>query len=134
MHHLLYKTARGAKPILAEGTSFYHRDNNSDAAKKVYYKAKCPCCTGTSPQQTADYGISSYYPGKEGIYVNLFLHSRVSWMQGGTQCTLTQQTDYPTSNTTQLQLDLARPERFSICLRVPAWADAKTRISVNGKR
>ena len=54
-------------------------------------------------------------------------------MQGNTQCTLTQQTNYPAA-TTQLQLDMARPENFTVYLRIPAWADAKTRVSVNGTR
>jgi DUF1680 family protein len=134
MERVLYNTIAGASPILADGTSFYYSDYNSEGAKKVFYKDKWPCCSGTFPQLTADYGISSYYPSKEGMYVNLFLPSRVSWMQGGTQCTLTQTTSYPTSNTTQLQIDMARPEKFSIFVRVPAWSDAKTRISVNGKR
>ncbi len=134
MEQVLYNTIAGSKPILPDGTSFYYSDYNNDAATKVYYKDKWPCCSGTFPQLTADYGISSYYPSKEGVYVNLFLPSRVSWMQGGTQCTLTQKTSYPTSNTTTLQLDIARPEQFTIYLRVPAWTDAKTRISVNGKK
>ena len=134
MEQVLYNTVAGAKPILADGTSFYYSDYNSAGAKKVYYKDKWPCCSGTFPQLTADYGISSYYPAKEGIYVNLFLPSRVRWVQGGTHCTLTQQTRYPTTNAIQLQLDIARPEMFAIHLRVPAWADTKTRIAVNGKR
>jgi len=134
MEQVLYNTVAGTKPILADGTSFYYSDYNSAGAKKVYYKDKWPCCSGTFPQLTADYGISSYYPAKEGIYVNLFLPSRVSWVQGGTHCTLTQQTRYPTTNAIQLQLDMARPEMFAIHLRVPAWADTKTRIAVNGKR
>jgi len=134
MEQVLYNTVAGAKPILADGTSFYYSDYNSDAAKKIYYKDKWPCCSGTFPQLTADYGISSYYPAKEGIYVNLFLPSRVTWRQDGARCTLTQQTKYPTANTTQFQLDLERTETFTIYLRVPAWADAKTRISVNGMR
>ncbi|OLD80474.1 MAG: hypothetical protein AUF67_12090 [Acidobacteria bacterium 13_1_20CM_58_21] len=134
MEQVLYNTVAGAKPILADGTSFYYSDYNSAGAKKVYYKDKWPCCSGTFPQLTADYGISSYYPAKEGIYVNLFLPSRVRWVQGGTHCTLTQQTRYPATNAIQLQLDMARPEMFAIHLRVPAWADTKTRIAVNGKR
>ena len=134
MEQVLYNTVAGAKPILADGTSFYYSDYNSEAAKKVYYKDKWPCCSGTFPQLTADYGISSYYPAKEGIYVNLFLPSRVTWQQHGARCTLTQQTKYPAANTTQFQLDLERAEEFTIYVRVPAWADAKTRISVNGKR
>ncbi len=134
MEQVLYNTVAGTKPILADGTSFYYSDYNSAGAKKVYYKDKWPCCSGTFPQLTADYGISSYYPAKEGIYVNLFLPSRVRWVQGGTHCTLTQQTRYPTTNAIQLQLDMPRPEMFAIHLRVPAWADTTTRISVNGKR
>ena len=68
------------------------------------------------------------------LLVNLFLPSRVSRSLGGTPVTLTQKTSYPTSNTTQLELEMPRPETFTIFLRVPAWADAKTRISVNGKK
>ena len=134
MEQVLYNTVAGAKPIQPDGVSFYYSDYNRQAAKKVYYKDKWPCCSGTFPQLSADYGISSYYAAKEGIYVNLFLPSRVTWKQSGTDCTLTQQTSYPKVNTTQLELAMARPETFTVYLRVPAWADAKTRISVNGKR
>lgn len=134
MEQVLYNTIAGAKPLHPDGISFYYSDYNNDSAQKVYYKDKWPCCSGTFPQLTADYGISSYYPAKEGIYVNLFLPSRVTWKQNGTPCTLTQVTSYPTSNTTQLQVEMARPENFTIYVRVPAWADAKSRISVNGKR
>ncbi|MGB2666057.1 MAG: beta-L-arabinofuranosidase domain-containing protein [Candidatus Acidiferrum sp.] len=134
MEQVLYNTVAGAKPLQPDGVSFYYSDYNRQAAKKVYYKDKWPCCSGTFPQLSADYGISSYYAAKEGLYVNLFLPSRVTWKQNGTDCTLTQQTSYPKANTTQLELAMARPETFTVYLRVPAWADAKTRISVNGKR
>jgi len=134
MERVLYNTVAGAKPIQPDGTSFYYSDYNSHAAKKVYYKDKWPCCSGTFPQLTADYGISSYYPAKDGIYVNLFLPSRVGWQQNGASFSLTQQTNYPASHTTQLHFDAARPETFTVYLRVPAWADSGTRVSVNGKR
>ncbi len=134
MERVLYNTIAGAKPILADGTTFYYSDYNSDNGKKVYYKDKWPCCSGTFPQLTADYGISAYYPSADGIYVNLFIPSRVSWSQNKTQYTLTQQTSYPTSNTTELLFDSARAENFTVYLRIPAWADAKTGVSINGKR
>jgi uncharacterized protein len=134
MEQMLYNTIAGAKPILPDGTSFYYSDYNNDAAKKVYYKDKWPCCSGTFPQLTADYGISSYFPAKEGIYVNLFLPSKVSWMQNGSRVTLVQKTNYPTVNTTVLQLESSRDAEFTIYLRVPAWADANTRVSVNAKK
>jgi len=134
MEQVLLNTIAGAKPIQPDGVSFYYSDYNKADAKKVFYKDKWPCCSGTFPQLAADYHISAYYPAQEGIYVNLFLPSRVRWSQNGAQATLTQHTAYPGANTTQLEFDIARPEQFTVYLRIPAWADAKTRVSVNGKR
>jgi len=134
METVLYNTIAGAKPILADGTSFYYSDYNNRDAKRVYSRDKWPCCSGTFPQLTADYGISAYYSGADGIYVNLFLPSRVSWLQNRTRCTLTQQTSYPASSATELRFDLPRSEDFTVYLRIPAWADANTRVSINGKR
>jgi DUF1680 family protein len=133
MEQVLYNTIAGAKPIQPDGTSFYYSDYNNDTAKKAYFRDQWPCCSGTFPQLSADYGISSYYSAKEGVYVNLFVPSKVTWMQGGARCTLAQRTNYPSANTTQLQLEMPRPEEFTIYLRVPSWADANTRVSVNGK-
>jgi DUF1680 family protein len=134
MEQVLYNTIAGAKPILADGTSFYYSDYNSAGGKKVYHPDKWPCCSGTFPQLTADYGISAYYRSADGIYVNLFLPSRLSWSQNDSECKLIQQTGYPTSNTTELQFTLARPENFTVYLRVPAWAGSGTRVSINGKK
>ncbi|MGA8273277.1 MAG: beta-L-arabinofuranosidase domain-containing protein, partial [Candidatus Sulfotelmatobacter sp.] len=133
MERVLYNTISGAKPILADGTSFYYSDYHHDASKKAYFPEKWPCCSGTFPQLTADYGISAYYPSADGIYVNLFIPSRVTWSQNKTHCTLTQQTSYPAANTTELHFDLPHSENFVVYLRIPAWADAKTRVSINGK-
>ena len=133
MERVLYNTIAGARPIQPDGTTFYYSDYNNSAAKKVWYRDKWPCCSGTFPQLTADYGISSYYRSADGIYVNLFIPSRVSWMQGNTECSLTQKTQYPSGKTTQLELTMARPETFTVNVRIPAWAGAKTVVSVNGK-
>jgi DUF1680 family protein len=133
MERVLYNTIAGATPIMADGTSFYYSDYNN-SGRKAHYRDKWPCCSGTFPQLTADYGISAYFQSQEDVYVNLFLPSRLSWMQNNTQCSLTQMTDYPQANTTQLALNLARPESFALYVRIPAWAGAKTSVSVNGHR
>src|ERR1700682_5535052 len=132
MEQMLYNTIAGAWPILADGTTFYYSDYNN-AGKKVHGRDKWPCCSGTFPQLAADYGISSYYQSRDGIYINLFLPSRVSWSQGNTPCTLTQTTEYPRANTSQFEFKLARPETFSVYVRIPAWAGAKTALSINGR-
>jgi hypothetical protein len=133
MERILYNTIAGATPMLEDGTTFYYSDY-SDNARKVHYKDKWPCCSGTFPQLTADYGISSYLRSQDGIYVNLFLPSRVSWLQNSTPCTLKQTTEYPTAGTTRLELALGQPEHFTVNIRIPAWAGPKTSISLNGNQ
>jgi len=134
MERVLYNTIAGAKPLLEDGSSFYYSDYNNASAHKGYHRDKWPCCSGTFPQLTADYGISAYYPSDKGVFVNLFLPSTVTWTPNGTRCTMTQQTNYPAATTTDLRLELQRPETFTIYLRIPAWSDAKSDVSVNGKR
>jgi uncharacterized protein len=132
MERVLYNTIAGATPILADGTSFYYSDYNNSGSK-VHYRDKWPCCSGTFPQLTADYAISAYFQSRDGVYVNLFIPSRLSWMQSNTQCSLTQMTDYPRANTTQFALNLAKPESFTLYVRIPGWAGTKTAVSVNGR-
>ncbi len=131
MEAVLYNTILGARPIRPDGVSFYYADYNMDAAK-VDYDQKWPCCSGTFPQLTADYGISSYLRSPQGIYVNLYVPSRVTWRQGNARVSLTQKTEYPNNGETALQLKLDRTERFTIALRIPAWAGPHTAVKVNG--
>jgi DUF1680 family protein len=132
METVLYNTILGARPIRPDGISFYYSDYNMDATK-VDYDQKWPCCSGTFPQLTADYGISSYFRNPTGIYVNLYVPSRVTWRQGNARVTLTQQTTYPAVGETTLHLKMDRAERFTVALRVPAWAGRQTTVRVNGK-
>jgi hypothetical protein len=132
MESVLYNTILGAKPLQEDGTSFYYSDYNMHA-HKGYHHDKWPCCSGTFPQITADYGISSYFYDNEGIYINLYVPSRLSWRQHGANLVLTQRTAYPHAAYTELELHSDRDATFALRLRIPAWAGAKTALSVNGK-
>jgi DUF1680 family protein len=143
MERVLYNALLGVKPVLEDGTSFYYSDYHSSAAK-IYRGAypgakyrwdldpKWPCCSGTFPQVTADYGISSYLRSNDGVYVNFYVPSRLHWMRGSTRCSLLQETNYPSENGVTLTLTTSSPEEFVIYLRIPAWAGRGTAISVNG--
>jgi hypothetical protein len=133
MESVLYNTILGAKPLKEDGTSFYYSDYNMQASK-VYHPDKWPCCSGTFPQITADYGISSYFQDADGIYVNLYVPSRLTWRQHGSSLSLTQRTTYPHAAHTELELKSDRDTAFALRLRIPAWAGPKTVLSVNGKR
>lgn len=132
MERVLYNTILGAKLLKEDGTSFYYSDYNMDG-HKGYHPDKWPCCSGTFPQITADYGISSYFYDSEGIYVNLYVPSRLKWQQHGAKLSLTQTTQYPFSQHSEFELKSDRAAVFALRLRIPQWAGPKTRVTINGK-
>jgi DUF1680 family protein len=134
MERVLYNAIGGARLIQPDGTSYYYSDYSNKDAKKEWYWSKWPCCSGTFPQLSADYHISTFYQATDGLYVNLFLPSRVNWMQGGTKCTLAQKTEYPKAGAIEMALTAVKPETFAVNVRMPSWIGPKTTVSVNGKR
>jgi DUF1680 family protein len=134
MERVLYNTILGAKPIKEDGSSFYYSDYNNHFASKGYHRDKWPCCSGTFPQLTADYGISSYFHDRDGLYINLYSPSRVIWNRGNARVTLTQRTNYPYDLSSQVEVSVDKAETFAIFLRIPAWAGPNTNVAVNGQR
>jgi uncharacterized protein len=130
---VLYNTILGAWPIQADGTSFYYSDY-ANTGRKVWYKDKWPCCSGTFPQLAADYHVSTYLRSHDGIYVNLFTPSTVRWMDGGTKLQLTQATKYPFENKIELQISASQPHEQTVYVRIPSWAKPDPIVMVNDRR
>jgi len=133
MERIMYNTVLGAKPLLADGSTFYYSDYNFQGRK--FYKereARWPCCSGTLPQVAADYRINSYFCDSDGLYVNLYIPSTVRWSYEGAQISLTQKSEYPFDGKLKFELDSSKPVEFAIHLRIPEWAAGAT-ISINGK-
>jgi hypothetical protein len=133
MERVLYNTILGAWPIQADGTSYYYSDY-ANTGKKDWYKDKWPCCSGTFPQLAADYHISTYLRSPDGIFVNLFTPSSVSWTDGGAKLSLTQVTKYPFDNKIELRISASQQHEQTIYLRIPAWAKPDPALMVNGSR
>ena len=81
MEQVLYNTILGAKPHQARRLQLLLLRLQQRPRSKFYHEDKWPCCSGTFPQITADYGISSYFRAPGAVYVNLFVPSRVTWRQ-----------------------------------------------------
>jgi DUF1680 family protein len=133
MERVLYNTILGAWPIQADGTSFYYSDY-ANTGKKAWYKDKWPCCSGTFPQLAADYHISTYLRSNDGIYVNLFTPSSVSWSDGPAKLQLIQVTRYPLDSKVEIQISASQQSEQTIYVRIPAWATPNPIVMVNGTR
>ncbi|MBZ5581906.1 MAG: glycoside hydrolase family 127 protein [Acidobacteriia bacterium] len=132
MERMMYNTVLGARPIQPDGTSFYYSDYHP-GGQKVWYKDKWPCCSGTLPQLAADYRISAYLQGRDGVYVNLYAPSTLEWVQDKIRCSLRQSSEYPYDSRIRLDVTAARPAPFTLHLRIPEWADGAA-LWVNGRR
>jgi uncharacterized protein len=139
MERVMYNTVFGAKPLLPDGRAFYQSDYNYDG-HKFYFEgyrgsipSEWPCCSGTLPQIAADYRISAYFSDAEGVYVNLYIPSTLTWLQDGTRVSLAQVGSYPLDDIVSLTFTTSAASKFAVRLRIPAWARQPT-ISINGRR
>jgi DUF1680 family protein len=88
------------------------------------------CCTGSGMENHAKYGDSIYFRDADSLYVNLFIPSTLDWHEQGLR--LTQTTQFPHAQSTQLTLRLERPMTFALRIRQPGWC-AESVVAVNGR-
>lgn len=130
MERVMYNTVLGAKPLLADGSTYYYSDYNF-AGRRVYHDGNWACCAGTLPQVATDYGINSYLQEPGAVWVNLYIPSVLRWREGANAIGLEQTGTYPLSDAVSLRVTAALPQTFALHLRIPAWADG-ARVAVNG--
>ncbi|CCK31979.1 secreted protein [Streptomyces davaonensis JCM 4913] len=90
------------------------------------------CCEGTGMESATKYQDSVYFTTDDGsaLYVNLYSPSRLNWADKGV--TVTQATAFPQEQGTTLTIG-GGSASFELRLRVPSWATAGFRVTVNGR-
>ncbi|MEV6997173.1 beta-L-arabinofuranosidase domain-containing protein [Streptomyces sp. NPDC093982] len=89
------------------------------------------CCEGTGMESATKYQDSVYFKAADGsaLYVNLYSPSQLNWSERGV--TVTQATGFPREQGTTLTIG-GGSAAFALRLRVPSWATAGFRVTVNG--
>ena len=129
---VLYNGIGAALPMRGRGQTFYYADYRLNGARKYYYPADFPCCAGTYIQDVADISNQLYLKDADGLFVNCYVPSEVTWKQNGQTVKLTQRTDYPASEKIRFELQLPHSARFTLTVRVPAWAEGVSLV-LNGQ-
>ncbi|HXP43166.1 MAG TPA: beta-L-arabinofuranosidase domain-containing protein [Candidatus Acidoferrales bacterium] len=133
MERVMYNTVLGAKPLKADGRTFYYSDYNFKGRKVYSDTQHWACCSGTLPQVAADYRINTYFRDSSAVWVNLYIPSTLRWKQDGAHVALTQKSLYPFDEVVTFEVATSQVREFAINFRIPAWATAAS-ISVNGRR
>ncbi len=77
------------------------------------------CCHGSGVENFSKLADSVYFHDDDGIWVNLFVPSEVSWKERGVR--IVQDTRFPERDTTTLTIRAEKPTRMALRVRVPYW-------------
>ncbi|MBD2757078.1 glycoside hydrolase family 127 protein [Spirosoma sp. BT704] len=88
------------------------------------------CCVGSGLENHTKYGELIYSHSANDLFVNLFIPSTVNWT--AKQIKLTQRTEFPYQNESELVVETPKPQKFSVHIRYPKWAE-NLHVLVNGK-
>jgi len=89
------------------------------------------CCEVSSTELIARLPEFIYSISADGLYVNLYTSSKITWNLGGDDVTLTTITDFPFDPAVSMKISTPRPKTMNIRIRVPSWAKGEMRVIVN---
>jgi DUF1680 family protein len=87
------------------------------------------CCDGTGVEEYSKLADSIYFHDDDGVYVNLFIPSRLNWADKGFR--LQQTTTFPDEPRTSIRVETAGP--MTLHLRIPAWVSGPASVKINGQ-
>jgi len=90
------------------------------------------CCEGQGTRMLASLPEYIYSIAPDGLYVDLFEPSSITWPAGGQTLELEIATRFPFRPDVQLRLAAAQPSPAKIRVRVPSWAAHEMPIRING--
>ena len=107
----------------------YHTNLNG---KKEVGTAMNTCCEGQGTRQFGSLPEYIYSVAKDGLYVNLFANSAITWRQARRALELEMTTQFPFQPEVTLRLSAPVPTRANVRVRVPTWAATDMLIYLNG--
>ena len=126
-----------------EGKSYCYTNPLIDTERALWHT--CPCCVGNIARTLLMMPTWTYVKSKTGVYVNLFVGSRIHVGEvAGTNVEMVQKTNYPWSGSIAITVNPEQARTFSVYVRVPNRSTSKLytdspavrglkRFAINGK-
>ena len=92
------------------------------------------CCEGQGTRLFGSLPEYIYSIADDGIYVNLFVDSKIKFKLPADSMLLSMVTKFPYDTQVKLSVGTIRPLQAKIRIRIPSWAAKDILVSVNGKR
>ncbi len=133
--------------VSQDGRHYYYKNPLTTHEHHRWKWHECPCCPPMFLKMVSVLPEQIYACDSEGLYVNLFIGSRVICTLGGTSVQIAQQTRYPWNGAVSITLQPEKETAFPINIRIPGWArghenpmelytsevSSKVQIKINGE-
>ncbi|KAA6465069.1 Tat pathway signal protein [Acidobacteria bacterium AB60] len=129
--------------VALDGKSYCYTNPLVNTERALWHV--CPCCVGNVSRTLLMIPTWSYVKSQDGLYVNMFVGSRINVGQvAGTEVEVIQKTDYPWKGSIVITVNPKEAKTFSMYVRVPDRSTSKLykdspevrgvkRLSINGK-
>jgi len=126
IYNVLLPNQVGTQGILYHANLLGQKDKSSGLNKNT-------CCEGQGTRMLGSLPEYIYSIASDGLFVDLFAPSQITWRQSSKALKLEMKTQFPLANQVSLRLSLQSPTRSNIRLRVPSWAARAMPIVLNNK-
>ena len=92
------------------------------------------CCEGQGTRMIGALPEFIYSIAPDGVYVDLFAPSTISFTTADGKMSLKMITQFPYDKKVQLSVTVDKPFNSKIRIRIPSWAEHEMFINVNGKK
>ena len=129
--------------VALDGKSYCYTNPLINTERALWHV--CPCCVGNLSRTLLMVPTWSYVKDKDGLYVNMFVGSRINVGQvAGTDVEVVQKTDYPWKGAIAITVNPREAKTFSVYVRIPDRSTSKLykdspevrgvkRFAVNGR-
>ena len=99
------------------------KNNHGFAGRAPWFG--CACCPPNVLRTLASLGDYVYAVQNDKLFVNLYAQGEATATVAGNKVKLEQTTSYPWDGAVKLRVTPEKPGKFSLCLRIPGWAEGK---------
>ena len=113
--------------VSLDGTKFFYvnpLESPGNHHREAWFG--CACCPVNVVRLVPSIPGYVYATDADGIYVNLYMAGRATVKRDGGAVALRQETRYPWDGKVKLTVEPAKSGRFTLALRIPAWAQGET--------
>ena len=118
--------------MAAQDSRGYRRYHSKLHGEKERPGCANTCCEVSSTGLMARIPEFVYAICDEGLYVNLYTPSEITWSQDGDDVTLATETGFPLEPAVSMTISTPAPKPMVIRIRVPSWAKEEMKVLAGG--